>query len=220
MDIYAFIINNKEIFKIIYASLILLICTLIFFRSHKLLKLSSHAGIRYFRNAFLFFALAFVSRYFLVYAFGSFIAVKIIFEFSILMAGFFLLYSLIWKKFSAYEKFSSLLNPLITIFYLISIVVIVLDYFLATGMLVFFIQIVIFLIASILSFSNYKKDNYAHKFPKFYFITMLIGLFAWILNTLSILVFSSENIVLINIYLFNAVFFLIFLYGVVKITRK
>ena len=63
MDIYGFIIQNKELFKIIYALVIVLICILIVIKTNKLFRLSFHTGIRYFRNTFFFYGIAFAIRY-------------------------------------------------------------------------------------------------------------------------------------------------------------
>jgi len=57
------IVLNKELLKIFYLLVVGLICTIIVLKSHKLFKLSMHQGIRYFRNAFLFFGIGFILRY-------------------------------------------------------------------------------------------------------------------------------------------------------------
>jgi hypothetical protein len=95
MDIYSFIIANKDLFKIIYAFLIILICLFIVLKTHKLFHLSLHPGIRYFRNAFFLYGIAFFARYFLSLVIKQPLVTTSIFEFFIIMAGFFLLYSLI-----------------------------------------------------------------------------------------------------------------------------
>ncbi len=219
MPIYKAIIENKEIVKIIYALIIVFICFLITLKAHRLFRLSFHSGIRYFRNAFFFYGLGFAARYFLKFISADYFLINPLFEFFLVMAGFFLLYSLLWKRIDSHNPRSSLLNRRIGIFYLMAIIIILLDYVWNVPYFMYSAQIIIFLFASIISYSNYKKDNYKNKFLRFYFIAMVLGLFAWILNALAAVFFSWNQMVLINIYLLNAIFFLLFLYGVVKVTK-
>ena len=127
MDLIAAIIQNKEVFKVLYAIVIVLVCSIIVLRTHKLFHLSLHQGIRYFRNAFFFYGIGFFIRYIL----GSswiytnlnqyyLLIIELLFEFFLVMAGFFLLYSLLWKKFeSAGSKpLTSLFHSRIAIFYI------------------------------------------------------------------------------------------------------
>jgi hypothetical protein len=220
MDIYSFIIANKDIFKIIYACLIVLICLVIVLKTHKLFHLSLHPGIRYFRNAFFFYGISFFVRYLLSFTVSTQLTIPV-FEFFIIMAGFFLLYSLIWKKIQG-EKFGSFsfFNSRVSIFYLMALIIVILVILWGTIYFMFLSQIILFLIASIVSFVNYKNKKDSHKFPGFYFIAMILMLAAWILNSLAPTLFNWSPIALINIYFFNSIFFLVFLYGVIKITKN
>jgi len=65
MLLYDLIIENKELLKILYALIITVICLFIVIKTNKLFKISSHQGIRYLRNAFFFYGIAFITRYFL-----------------------------------------------------------------------------------------------------------------------------------------------------------
>jgi len=220
MSLYAFLIENKELFKIIYALTIILICTLIVLKTNKVFRLSLHMGIRYFRNAFFFYGIAFFIRYILKFIINDFYIINTLFEFFLIMAGFFLLYSLIWKKIEpAKAFFSSLLNNRVSIFYLMALVLIILDFLWTTSYFMFFSQVIIFIFAAAISFINYRRKSH-RKFPKFYFISMILILVAWILNALIILFFPGNTALLIDVYLLNAVFFLIFLYGVLNVTKK
>lgn len=221
MDIYS-LFGNRELFKVIYALFILLVCFFIVYKTNKLYKLSMHNGIRYFRNAFFFYGLGFVLRYFLGFFIAKELVIDVVFEFFLIMAGFFLLYSLIWKKFETKpgNMFSSLLNPRIIVFYILTIMVIILDAMWTTYYFMFVSQIIIFLFASGISLRNYIKDNNQHPFLKFYFIAMLISLIAWILNALAATFFSWNLLAMADIYLLNLIFFLLFAYGVVKVTKN
>lgn len=228
MDLYALIIQNKEMLKLIYALIIVIICFLIVLKTHKLFKISLHNGIRYFRNAFFFYGLGFTIRYILWFFFDLEHSIEydslatLFFEFFLVMGGFFLLYSLIWKKFETYkdpEPRSSLLNPRILILYSFTIIIVILDFLWGFYHAMFFSQIIIFILASIISYSNFIEDKGEHKFPKFYFIAMLASLIAWGMNTLADLYLGWNKIVMINVYVLNMVVFLLFLYGVIKSTK-
>ena len=226
MNLYLFILENKLVFEILYSLIIAFICGMIVVKADKIFGLSSYQGIRYFRNAFLFFGVAFIARY----VFGVFsdlsldysYLIQIVFEYFLIMAGFFLLYSLIWKRIDSKKTIhkSSLFNSKITIFHLIAIIFAVIDCFWRSYFLMFASQILLFLYASIISFLNYKKKGKRHKFLKFYFIAMLLSLIAWTLNLLAASIFQWNPIVLIQIGIINITFFLLFLLGVIKFTSK
>lgn len=221
------IVENKELLKIFYAITVAIICMFIVSKTNKLFKISEHQGIRYLRNAFLFYGIAFIIRYFLgVLSFPGDInnfyplLIRIFFEFFIIMAGFFLLYSLLWKKieFSA-ENFNSLFNRRIAVFYGMAFVIAIFDLIWQTGYFMFFSQIALFLYASVVTFINFKRNPKKHKFLKFYFTAMFLSFCAWTLNAVSALFFEWNSGIMINIYAINITFFLLFLYGVVKATK-
>lgn len=222
MDIYQLVIANKELLKIIYALVISLICMIIVVKTDKFYKLSFHEGLRYLRNAFFFYGLAFLARY----LFGvilptiNYTIIFPIFEYLIVLAGFFLLYSLTWKKFNPTETgHSSLFNSHVIIFHAMSIIIAVLDTLLGTFNFMFYSQIILFFYASLIAYSNYSK-NPKRKFLKFYFVAMLLELFIWILNLLTATLFSFNRLLLLNIGIINVIFFLLILYGVAKVTKK
>ncbi len=225
--IYSFIIENKEIFKLIYAVIIIFICGVIVFKSDRLFRLSLHKGIRYFRNAFLFFGLGFLIRY--VFS-SSLIYEKIsayarisnfLFEYFLIMAGFFLLYSLLWKRIEvANESYlSSLFNARVAIFHLMALVLAFLDQLWNAYYFMFFSQILLFAAASFISYKNYSRNGSKHKFLKFYFAAMVLAFVAWTLNTLTAILLNWNQIALINVYVLNIVFFLLFLYGIIRVTK-
>ena len=229
MGLFSFIIDNKEILKLFYGLIISLICLIIVIKSDRLFRISLHKGIRYFRNAFLFYTLAFISRYILgANLFYNLVSpdyhffVGIAFEFFIITAGFFLLYSLLWKKIESVEEDykSSLLNTKIILFYLMAIVLVILDFSWKTFVLMFTSQIITFSLATAISYINYIKNKKGHKFPKFYFVAMVLSLIAWVLNALSALYLNWTKGILIDVYVINILTFLLFLYGVIIVTKK
>ena len=220
-------IANKEILKLIYAFIIVFICFIIVIRTHRLFKLSLHQGIRYFRNAFLFYGLGFFVRYILGTPYlGKWLRIDAlisggIFAFFLMMAGFFLLYSLIWRKIESENKthLSSLINGKILIFYLMAIVLIVLGGLWETHYFIFLSQIFVFSFAVIISFNNYIQNGTKGKFLKYYFVAMLLSLVAWALNFLVALYFNWDQAILSGIYIINLIIFFLFLFGVVRVAR-
>lgn len=221
MELLSWIIQNKEFVKLFYAFVIVLICAVITIKSDKFYKLSLHQGIRYFRNAFFFYGLAFLTRYFIIIPGYNFIT-KAIFELFFVMAGFFLLYSLVWKKIEAPSEdyFSSLFNMKIFIFYIMTFIIICLDYLWNNYVFLFASQIIVFIFAFAISLQNYREKGQNRKFLKYYSIAMLLALTAWILNALAGLLFDWSQGILITTYLFNTIMFLLFLFGIIKVTKN
>lgn len=223
---YDWIIANKELCKIFYLLTVAVICTIIVLKADRLFRISLHSGIRYFRNAFFFYGIAFIIRYFLGANFlSSYVnfnhdIINSLFEFFLIMAGFSLFYSLLWKKFeSSKMAFSSIFNLRIVIFYFLAFMIVILDNLWGTYAFMFFSQIILFSFASVISYINYKKNGAQHKFLRFYFIAMLLNLFAWSLNALVALYLNWNKIILMNVYLLNIIIFLLFLFGVIKVTK-
>jgi len=216
------LLENKELIKILYALAIMFICAFIVLKTDRLFQLSLHKGIRYFRNAFFFYGVGFFIRYILSPYLPNYFFIFSLFEFFLVTAGFFLLYSLLWKNFEDPNKksVSSLFNPKIFIFYLMSAVIVLLDYFWQTYYFLFLSQIIIFVIVGAISYSKYLQDKVKHKFMKQYSFAMVLSLSAWVLNALASLWFSWNSLVIIIVYLLNVIIFLLFLYGVLKFTRQ
>lgn len=228
MDLLAWAIINKEALKILYGLIITLICFIIVLRTHKLYRISLHKGIRYFRNAFFFYGIGFFAKYVLeslafIFRMDTVVTqiISILFKFFLVMAGFFLVYSLLWKKIetSKDDYSSSLLNLKISIFYTMAIIIVILDSVWLTHFFTFASQIIVFALASIISLVNYQR-NPQRQFLKFYFIAMVLSLIAWILNAFIALYFQLNSVISISIFLINTFIFLLFLYGVVKFTNK
>jgi len=224
--IYDWILTNKEMLKLIYALIICIICAIIVLKTDRLFKLSNHQGIRYLRNAFFFYGSAFFVRFILgttniVGNYSQFysVSIKILFEFSIVMAGFFLFYSLIWKRIEKRTQYNSLINFNIGILYLISIIITALDFVQNTDFFMYFSQIILFAIMTIISFKNFYEGGRRYKFLKYYFLTMIFGLLAWTLNTALFYLLNWNKVVQMQVYTLNIIFFLLFLYGIIKITN-
>lgn len=222
------VVQNKELIKILYALIVVIICAIIVVKTDRLFRLSLHTGIRYFRNAFLFFGLGFFTRFFICSEFCAPLfglyhpILRALFEYFLIMGGFFLLYSLLWKRFEpqGIKYHSSLMNSKIAVFYLMALVIVFLDYLWGTFYLMFGSQILLFAFASIVSFIKYREGKNQHRFLKFYFIAMLLSLAAWVLNALAGFILDWNPMALVIIYLLNIIIFLLFLYGVVRVTNR
>jgi hypothetical protein len=228
MNLYEFALENKEIFKLISTVLIGIICYIIVVKTNKLFTLSLHQGIRYFRNAFFFYGMAFITRYVLsiVYFFGEIrpvysLIIKGIFEFLLIMAGFCLFYSLLWKKFERpVASESSLFNVRIFIFYCFALIIVLLDFLWNTYNFMFGLQIVLFSFASIVSFANYQRNENKQNFSKFYFLVILLNLIVWIVNFFVSFFLNWNKIGVIGTYILNIIIFFLFLYSVIRITNS
>ena len=226
MDLYSLITEHKYLLDIFYTFLISFICAIIVLKTDRFFRLSLHQGIRYFRNAFFFFGLGFILRYFFGLAsdlsvwYSSLLGIS--FEYVLVMAGFFLFYSLIWKNFELTERryFSSLFNQRIIIFHILALVIALLDFLFSIYYFMFISQIIIFLCASSIAYINLKRSNGKHPFLKFYFFSMLLVFSAWVLNFLAAFLFDWNSFILINIGIINVIFFLLSLYGILKATQK
>jgi len=217
------IIMNKEPLKVIYGLLIVFICSIIVLKSDRLFKLSDYQGIRYFRNAFFFYGVAFTIRFILGTKilrdmFYSEILVSILFEFFIITAGLLLFYSLIWKGVEKKKKYNSLFNLNTGIIYIVSLFLSWGDFLLKTNLLMFFSQILLFLGMVFLSYQNYLKRRKINSFVKYHFLSFFLGLIAWILNFLVSFFLNWNKSLQILIYSLNIIFFLLFLYGTNKIS--
>jgi len=176
----------------------------------------------------LFFSIAFIIRYII----GGFINFGIIdadysmliillFEFFLLMGGFFLLYSLLWKKIEGTRgSYSSILNLRVIIFYIIALIITILGYLWNSYYFLFISLIIIFILAAVISAVNYYRNGKKGSFLKFYFIAMILGLIAWIINAVTAAFLNWERSALVYVYSINIIIFLLFLYGIIKITRK
>jgi len=219
MSFYGFIAQNREMFRLLYSLIIAFVCLVIVLKTHKLFRLSYHQGIRYFRNAFFFYGIAFAIRYFIIFVSSPFL--KIGFEFFLIMGGFFLIYSLSWKQLDGKKRnVSSLLNSKISIFYLFAFIIAYLDFIWYSYYFLFVSQIMVFIIAIIISYNNLKKNKKRNNFLKFYFIAMVFSLIAWSLNFIACYFFNWRLRWVVGVYILNVIVFGLFLYGVMKVIKR
>jgi hypothetical protein len=213
------ILQNTELMTILYAFFIAFICAILVLKIDRMFKISDYQGLRYIRNAFFFYSLSFI----ILFVLGrgevnaSLIYTKVIwflFKFLITTAVLFLLYSLIWKKVEKNKSHNSLFNLKSATIYLIALVLSI------TGTHIFYPSQIILNIA-ILSFSLKNLINEKNKYPflKYYSIAICASLLHWTTSYLIELGLLNAHTAILSIF-GNLAFFLIFLGGILNITRN
>jgi len=202
-------------------SFVIIICSLmIYFATKELYDLTKHKGIKYFRLSFLFFAFAYFFRSFikiilfyfnkqeiraLLPLFGN-ITLFIFVYFSV-MAIFYLIYSVMYKK---WEK-----PYTIYLFHLIAIttsIVMTLSGFPLPLYLLLNLLLLIFIVFIVYTAYHQSKKK---KSINLYIIYLLLSIF-WVFNILDILIPSFFQTFQLSIYLVSITIFLIILYKVLK----
>ena len=223
MPISNLLFSNRVFLEVIYSFIISSICLVIAYKSDRYFKLSLHSGLRYFRNAFLFYGLAFFWKFSFaeltgLNTFNEFFS-QFVFEYLLILGGAFLLYSLLWKKFSKQAGFSSLISSKLLVIYLIALILTTADCVLRIYFLLFISQILIFLIASLLVFKANKEKGNKSGFLKIYGFAIILGLIAWLLNFGTAFLFGWNLLLMIDVGVLNVIFFLLVLFGIMKITK-
>jgi hypothetical protein len=200
-------------FEFVYSLVITILFLFIFYKTKYLFKLTKYDGIRYFRDSFLFFGLAYFSRFIyfiirlLVINTSYHIPGKVISLISLIFITYlttlaigYLIYSSIWKKVK-YIHFIIFINLLS----LISIFIFYLNY-----SIIYFLIIQLFLMI-ILLFTNTNKN--------IKFVYPLISLF-WIFN---LIIFYSRRFLSFEIKIVFQFLSLIllsyFIYRILKWTK-
>ncbi len=212
--------------EVLYSFFIIACSLMIYFGTREIYELSKHRGIRCFRLTFLFFALAYFSRSvikFMIIYFNSTSIMSVspillnplvgtvslfLFMYFSTIAIFYLLYSVMWKKWSNFSFTAPVLH-------LISIVISATIIFYNNILLYLLLNLALFLVVLfvVLVSRNSSKDKVQKK--GIYPIYILL-MFFWILNIAEILLpryFQTTQIVL---YIFSSGLFLLMLYKVLK----
>jgi hypothetical protein len=210
--------------EIIYSFLIIVCSLMIYFGTKEIYELSSYKGIKYFRQAFLFFALAYFFRSFIKFIIvyfnltriidfpGSLFGVETLFLFMYFstMAIFYLLYSVMYKKWDGNPNKVYIFHALSAIIALILVIFRTnLVYLIINAILLIFVILIISL-----SHIGVKNKPKSHK-SKLYIIYILLLIF-WILNIFDILVPDFFQQFKLFLYLASSGIFLMILYKVLK----
>lgn len=208
--------------ELIYSLIVIISCSIIHFRTKELYELSSYKGIKYFRNAFLFFGLAFFARFFLRLiaiidgpSRGDFIFFGtgfLIFLYAGLMAGFYLIYSSIWKQFKNPEQFRWIFHPVA-----LTIAAIVIIFLLGPSTLI--VLGFIFFIAAILAYSKKKEPKKNGGIKQLHIIYILLFI-SWIASAAAHLFIRISTGTSLLLYGVSSLLFLVILYRVIESTKK
>jgi hypothetical protein len=213
--------------EILYSFIIIICSLMIYFGTKELYELSSHKGIKYFRMAFLFFASAYFFRSFIkliLFYFnvkGIFLIPSnllnpfmgqitlILFMYFSTMAIFYLLYSVIYKKWNYENK--------IYLFHIFAIIVAMFSVVSRNPYSYLGLNIFLLLFVFAAAYISYKTQKRKTKGHNLYLIYLLL-LFFWILNIMDILIPTFFQAYQLFIYLTSSGIFLLMLYKVLKKT--
>lgn len=208
--------------EIIYSFVIIVCSLMIYFGTKELYDLSSYKGIKYFRQAFLFFAIAYLFRFILQFVVTSFNLQGILEIFPLIfgyfalfvfmylssISIFYLIYSMSWKKFKDKSK-------MLYIFHIIAIIIALASIFFRNQ--IFYIGLNVLLLVSAIIMVGITSYHQKHKARKNNLLMTYLFLFIFfILNVFNILVpIFMESLKLI-VYIISLGIFLAILYKVLK----
>jgi len=210
--------------ELIYSFIIIVCSLMIYFATKEMDKLTSYKGIKYFRLSFLFFAFAYFFRYFIQFFLFSFDLHEIL-EFSPMfigaislfvflyfssMAVFFLLYSVMWKKWN-HSKLTMFL------FNIFSLAIALVSIFTGSVMVYLIINLILLLIVVFVLIIAYKDSKKKPNAKNLFILYLLLSIF-WILNITDILIPKFLNVYQLLVYLVSILLFMIILYKVLKKT--
>ena len=168
--------------ELIYTTIIVIFCYLIYHKTKEIYNLTKYKGIHYFRNTFLFFALAYASRFILHLLFiggsafdiflprGIFMPIVMVpVGYLSTMAIFYLMYSVIWKKIknNHFLIFSNIIAILVSIIAFIS----------RSPQITTFVQFILIVFTLIMIFTNPKKHKKLSQIKVLYILLFLFWLF-------------------------------------------
>ena len=204
--------------EIIYSFVIIVCSLMIYFGTKELYKLSSHKGIKYFRQSFLFFTIAYFFRSFIKLILFYFDAGEIrtllpvfgnitlfVFMYFSSMAIFYLIYSVMWKKWKS--------KSIVYLFHLAAFAIAMTVILFRNPFIYFLINLLLFIFI-VFVFYKSPKQSKKKKSHNLYFIYLLLFIF-WIFNIIDILIPNYLHTFQLFIYLISLGIFLSILYKVI-----
>jgi hypothetical protein len=211
-----------------YALLIILPSLLVYFRTSKLYSFSKYRGLKYFSNAFLFIAIGFALRYIVMLrkiaggdlfnTLQQFDVMLGLMEFFMILSGMFLFYSLVWKHFEKKQYSMTSLNKPLFFMYVGALVLVILDLLLQSFIMLYTSQIILFGLATILAYLNYREKK--QYFKRFYFIAMALFLLIAVTNLLGQYTIDTFPIVRFYTYVITLVAVWMFVYMTNQLVKK
>ena len=211
--------------ELIYSFVIIVSSLMIYYSTKEMYELSSYRGIKYFRQSFLLFAIAYLFKSFIKVLLVYFGASRILdintryigsltlflFMFFGSLAVFYLVYSLMYKKWNGNSY--SLLGVFYVISLLISFIIInTREIGVFIGASLFILAIAIFGL-----YITHKQSKEKKKKSNMLIIYTLLFIF-WILNIINVLIQINSDFYQISLYLASIGIFLTILYKVLKKT--
>lgn len=203
--------------EVIYSFVIIVCSLMVYFGTKEIYELSSHKGIKYFRFAFLFFAIAYFFRSFikfLVYFFGVNVVrdipqitgslILFIFIYASSMAVFYLFYSVICKNW----------KNKIYLFHIIAVVLSLIILFYRDNLIYLSINIFLFIILALGIYISHLGSKGKRK-NKFFIVYILLFAF-WLLNVIDILLPEILGKYQLILYLISLGIFMLILFKVLK----
>ena len=205
--------------QLIYSFVIIICSLMIYYGTREMYELSSYKGIKYFRQAFLFFAIAYFFRYFIQFiliffdvhnAFDSsrliFLGSMLIFIFFSALAIFYLLYSIMWKNSNKYKM---------SLFYILAFVIALIGTIFRGILIALILNFLILIAALAVLFIAYKESKNKKKGEGLFTIYVLLSLFL-VLNVIDILIPKFLQMYQLIIYCASILIFMLILYKVIK----
>lgn len=211
--------------ELIYSFVIIACSLMVYYGTKELYELSSYKGIKYFRQAFLFFAIAYFFRYSIIFILSlfnirtmhEFLPMSLgptgpltlfIFMYFSSMAVFYLLYSVMWKRWNGDSK-------MIYIFHAVAVVISLVSIISRRNDILLGINLILLMLISFVYYIAHKDSKIKKKGYNLYAIYMLLFVF-WVLNMIDLLVPSFLQQFQLLIYLASSGIFLTILYRVLK----
>jgi len=211
--------------EIIYSFIIIVCSLMIYYGTKELYELSSHKGIKFFRQAFLFFALAYFFRSFIklillyfnvqgIFSISPRLLNPLISQITLIffmyfsaMAIFYLLYSVMYKKWNYEHR--------IYLFHIVAVILAVFSVVSRNPFSYLGLNLLLLVFVLVVVYVSYKTSKKKTKGHNLYAIYVLLLLF-WILNIIDILIPTFFQNFQLLIYLVSSGIFLLMLYRVLK----
>jgi len=208
--------------ELIYSFVIVICSLMIYYATKEMYELSSYKGLKYFREAFLFFGVAYFFRYsikffLMIFNINHILDISpmyigkislFVFLYSSSMAVFYLLYSVMWKKWNKSKLKIYLFNLFALVVALIGVSFrgFETDLILILALLAFILFIL---------YSAYHESKDKKKGKSLFVIYLLLAIFG-ALNVIDILIPNFLKLYQLGIYLVSILLFMIILYKVLK----
>lgn len=201
--------------EFVYTLIVVFLCFLVYYKTREIYNLTKYKGIGYFRIAFLFFGLAYASRFILhlltltsILIFDLFIPRRMMFPIVMIptgylstMAIFYLTYSTVWKKIK-YNHFILFSNT-------VAILVSSIAFISRSHILLSLVQSVLLIFTTIISAKKHKKGKKKSYTRALYFLILIFWLInLFLLSPMRFVPYEVKGILqLISITVFVAIFY-------------